>query len=211
LLAQDTALLAAHSSTSKCWGAGSKSQNKQPKRTAAEALAKFQNSWFFPVTTILVIRFGLIWWIQTFFFGIPYITMTIPTKQSNILKHILENVILQEPGGCLEIALQQHGCQSILDVMALTPWEIETLQWTDNSKPKRTLGRGPWCKAIHLQAFVLSLHPSPISMMTNDWLALTPEQLRKFQSSRDYMILRQNAPRPEPPPVIIIKDGEQML
>jgi hypothetical protein len=25
----------------KCWGAGSKSQNKQPKRTAAEALAKF--------------------------------------------------------------------------------------------------------------------------------------------------------------------------
>jgi hypothetical protein len=44
--------------------------------------------------------------------------------------------------------------------------------------------------------------------MTNDWLALTPEQLRKFQSSRDYMILRHNAPRPEPPPVIIIKDGE---
>jgi hypothetical protein len=87
--------------------------------------------------------------------------MTIPTEQSNILKHILENDILQEPGSCLEIALQQHGCQSILDVMALTPWEIETLQWTDNSKPKRTLGRGPRCQVIHLQAFVQSLHPSP--------------------------------------------------
>jgi hypothetical protein len=75
------------------------------------------------------------------------------------------NVILQEPGNCLEIALQQHGCQSILDVIALTPWEIETLQsWTDDSKPKRTLGPGPWCQAIHLQAFVLSLHPSPILM-----------------------------------------------
>jgi hypothetical protein len=90
-----------------------------------------------------VIQFGLIWWIQTFFFGIPYFTMTIPTEQSNILKHILENVILQEPGSCLEIALQQHGCQSILDVMALTtPWEIETLQWMDGFKPKDNIGWG---------------------------------------------------------------------
>jgi hypothetical protein len=71
---------------------------------------------------------------------------------------------LAEPGGCcLEIALQQHGCQSILDVMALTPWAIETLQWTDDSKPKRTLGRSPLWQVIHLQAFALSLHPSPIS------------------------------------------------
>jgi hypothetical protein len=45
-------------------------------------------------------------------------------------------------------------------------------------------------------------------MMTNNWLALTPEQLCMFQTSRDYMILCCNAPRPEPPPVIIIKDGE---
>jgi hypothetical protein len=193
----------------KCWGAGSKSQNKQPKRTAAEALAKFQISRFFPVTTILVIRFGLIWWIQTFFFGIPYITMTIPTEQSNILKHILENVILQEPGGCLEIALQQHGCQSILDVIALSPWEIETLQWTDGSKPKDNIGRGYCINVISLQNFVLSLHPSPISMTTNDWIALTSDQFDKFQSSSHYRLLRHNAPRPEPPPVIIIKDGEQ--
>jgi hypothetical protein len=89
--------------------------------------------------------------------------------------------------------------------MALTPWEIETLQWTDNSKPTRTLGR----QVIHLQAFVLSLHPSPILMTPNDWVGLTHGQLCKFQSSRDYMILCHNAPRPEPPPVIIIKDGEQ--
>jgi hypothetical protein len=118
----------------------------------------------------------LIWWIQTFFFGIPYITLTIPTEQSNILKHILEKVILKEPGSCLEIALQLHGCQSILDVMALTPWEIETLQWTDGSKPKDNSGRGYRTNVISLQDFVLSLHPSPISMTTNNWIALTSNQ-----------------------------------
>jgi hypothetical protein len=68
--------------------------------------------------------------------------MTIPSEQSNILKHILEIVSLQEPGSCLEIALQQHGCQSILNVMALTCWEIESLQWTNGSKPKYTIGHG---------------------------------------------------------------------
>jgi hypothetical protein len=63
---------------------------------------------------------------------------------------------------------------------------------------------------IHLQAFVLSLHPSTILMIPNDWLlAFTHGQLCKFQSSREYLILCHNAPRPEPPPVIIIIDGEQ--
>jgi hypothetical protein len=99
--------------------------------------------------------------------------MIIPSNQSNILKHILEEVILQEPGGQLEIALQQPGCQTILDVMALTPWEIETLQWVEGSKPKDKIGRGPRSNVKHLQAFVLSLHASPSSMTTNDWLALT--------------------------------------
>jgi hypothetical protein len=93
--------------------------------------------------------------------------------------------------------------------MALFPWEIETLQWTDNPKPKRTLGHGPQCQVIHLQAFVLSLHPSPILMTPKDWLTLTPGQLCKFQSSSDYMILCHSTPRPEPPPVIIVEDGEQ--
>jgi hypothetical protein len=35
--------------------------------------------------------------------------MIIRSNQSNILKRILEDVILQEPGGQLEIALQQCG------------------------------------------------------------------------------------------------------
>jgi hypothetical protein len=61
--------------------------------------------------------------------------MIIPSNQSNILK---------EPGGQLEIALQQGGCQAILDVMALTPWEIETLQWVDGSKPKDKIGYWLW-------------------------------------------------------------------
>jgi hypothetical protein len=62
--------------------------------------------------------------------------MIIPFNQYNILKYILEEVILQEPGG-------QYGCQTILDVMALTPWEIETLQWMDGSRPKDKIGCGP--------------------------------------------------------------------
>jgi hypothetical protein len=61
--------------------------------------------------------------------------------------------------------------------MALTPCKIEALQWTEGSKRKGTLGHCPQCQVIHLQAFVLSLHPSPFSMTTDDWLALTPEQL----------------------------------
>jgi hypothetical protein len=100
----------------------------------------------------------------------------------NILKHILENVILQEPGGQLEIALEQHGCQSILDVMALTPWEIETFQWTNGPKPKDNIGRGYPFNVISLQDFVLSLNPSPMSMTTNYWIALTPDQFHKFQA-----------------------------
>jgi hypothetical protein len=73
----------------------------------------------------------------------------------------------------MEVALRlpfskQHGCQSILDVMALTPWEIKTLEWTDGSKPKDNIGCGYCINVISLQGFVLSLHPSPISMPTND-------------------------------------------
>jgi hypothetical protein len=133
--------------------------------------------------------------------------MIIPSNQSNILKYILEEVILEEPGGQLEIALQQCGCQTILDVMALTPWEIETLQWVDGSKPKDKIGRGPRSNVKHLQAFVLSLHASPSSMTTNDWLALTYENFNMFRSTLHYMLLCQATPRPEPPPVTI-KDGE---
>jgi hypothetical protein len=138
----------------------------------------------------------------------PYSTMIIPSNQSNILKHILENVILAEPGGQLEIALQQRGCQSILDLMALTPWEIETLQWKDGTKPNDTIARGDRCRVKHFQAFVLSLHPSPISMTTNDYLALTQEQHDEFLTSTPYKLICWNAQRPQPPPVTI-KDGEQ--
>jgi hypothetical protein len=113
--------------------------------------------------------------------------MIIPSNQSNTLKYILEEVILQEPGGQLDIALQQCGCQTILDVMALTPWEIETLQWMDGSKPKDTIGRGPRSNVKHLQAFVLSLHPSPSSMTTNDWLALTFEHFNRYPSNSSHV------------------------
>jgi hypothetical protein len=119
------------------------SWQQEPKQTARKNScgSPCKNSKF-PVLSSHYYFGDSIWWIQTFFFGIPYITMTIPIEQSNIFKHILENVILQEPGSCLKIALQQHGCQSILDVMALTPWEIETLQGTNGSKPKDNIGRG---------------------------------------------------------------------
>jgi hypothetical protein len=96
-----------------------------------------------------------------------------------------------------------------LDVMALTHWEIETLQWTDGSKPKDNIGRGYRINVISLQDIVLSLHPSLISMTTNNWIVLTSDQFDKFQSSSHYRSLDHNAPRPEPPPVNIIKDGEQ--
>jgi hypothetical protein len=46
-------------------------------------------------------------------------------------------------------------------------------------------------------------------MTTNNWIALTSNQFYKFQSSSHYRLLCHNASRPEPPPVIIIKDGEQ--
>ena len=134
--------------------------------------------------------------------------MTTPPKQGRIMKHVLENVIQDEPGSPLSLALEQHGCQSILDVLALTSWEIETLQFTDGSKPKRTLTRGCRCHVVALQAFVLSLHPSPDSISTNDWLALTEEQFSTFQRTSYYMLLRQQAPRPEPPPDTT-KNGEQ--
>jgi hypothetical protein len=70
--------------------------------------------------------------------------------------------------------------------MAPTHWEIETLQWTDGSKPKDNIGSGYRINVILLQDFVLSLHPSPISMTTNGWIALTLDQLDKFQSSSHY-------------------------
>jgi hypothetical protein len=76
-------------------------------------------------------------------------------------------------------------------------------------QPKDNIGRGYRIYVISLQDFVLSLHPSPISMTTNNWIALTSNQFNKFQSSSHYRLLCHNAPRPEPPPGIIIKDGEQ--
>ena len=106
-----------------------------------------------------------------------------PGEHAIILKHILENVILDsDPGipGPLAIALEQRGCQSILDVMALTPWEVETLQWTDGAEPQTTLPRGPRSQCVALQHFVLSLHPSPISMTTKEWLAITGGQYDEF-------------------------------
>jgi hypothetical protein len=83
-------------------------------------------------------------------------------------------------------------------------------KWTDGSKPKDNIGHGYRINVISLQNFVLSLHPSPISMTTNDWIGLTSNQFdKKFQSSSHYRLLCHNASRSEPPPVIIIKDGEQ--
>jgi hypothetical protein len=45
-------------------------------------------------------------------------------------------------------------------------------------------------------------------MTTNDWIALTPDQFHKFQSSKHNRLLCSKAPKPEPPPATI-KDGEQ--
>jgi hypothetical protein len=123
--------------------------------------------------------------------------MTIPSEQSNTLKLILETVILQQLGSCLVIALQQHGYKSILNAMALAHWEIETLQWMDGSKPKDIIGSGHHSNVITLPDFVLSLHPSPVSMMTSNWLALTQEHLCKLQSFIHYRLLCNKAPRPE--------------
>ena len=122
-----------------------------------------------------------------------------PRKQANILKHVLENVILDDSDSPLAFALQQHGCHSILDVLALSPWEIETLTWTDGSKPRATVPRGCRSQVVALQAFVMSLHPSPNSMTAKDWLALTADQFFGFQRSGSYMLLRQQSPRPQPP------------
>lgn len=134
--------------------------------------------------------------------------MNNPTEQAHILNHVLENILQHDPGSPLSFALQQHGCQSILDVMALSPWEIETLQWTDGSKPKTTLPRGPRHRVVSLQGFVLSLHPIPNTMTTKDWLALTERQYDDFRMSLPWMIHSQQRTRPTPPPDIT-KDGEQ--
>jgi hypothetical protein len=134
--------------------------------------------------------------------------MNIPPEQAIILTHVLENILLEDPGSSLSLALQQHGCQSILDVMGLTPWEIETLQWTDGYHPKETLGRGPRVQVVALQAFVLSLHSSPSSIPTKDWLALTEEQFTEFRMSPKHLLVRWQAPRPTPP-LDAFKTGEQ--
>ena len=134
--------------------------------------------------------------------------MNNPTEQADILNHVLENILANYPGSPLSFALLQHGCQSILDVMALSPWEIETLQWTDGSKPKMTLPRGPRTNVLSLQGFVLSLHPIPNTMTAKDWVALNKHQYDDFRMSSPWILLRQNAARPTPPPDIT-KDGEQ--
>ncbi len=147
--------------------------------------------------------------------------MNTPLQQSHnspkqdhtmILKHILENVILDsDPGipGTLAIALEQRGCQSILDVMALSPWEVETLQWTDGAEPMTTLPRGPRASVVSLQLFVLSLHPIPNSMTTTEWLALTEGQYNEYIRSIPYLLVRWNWKRPEPPPRAT-ENGEQL-
>ena len=134
---------------------------------------------------------------------VPATTMITPGEHAIILEHVLENVIHENPEHSLAIALEQNGCQSILDVMKLTPWEIETLQWTDGIEPKETLRRGPRARVVAIQAFVLYRHPNPDSMAVEDWLALTDEQFDAFRSSSYYILLRQKSPRPVPPPVVI--------
>ena len=109
--------------------------------------------------------------------------MITPGEHAIILEHVLENVIHEDPGSPLAIALEQNGCHSILDVMKLTPWEIETLQWTDGIEPKETLRRGPRFHVVAIQAFVLYRHPNPDSMAVEDWLALTDEQFDDFKRS----------------------------
>jgi hypothetical protein len=58
LLDQDTAPTG-RTFKNNCWGGGSKSQNKQPIRTAAEALEKFQISNFLVCGTR-----KFIWWLD---------------------------------------------------------------------------------------------------------------------------------------------------
>ena len=129
----------------------------------------------------------------------PIIAMTTPVEQAIILKHVLENVLKEDPGSPLACALDQHGCQSIQDVMALTPWEIESMKWTDGSSPTSILPRGPRSELVTFQAFVLSLHPNPSSIVMDDWLSLSYEQYSTFKISAEYMHLRQHSPRPVPP------------
>jgi hypothetical protein len=129
----------------------------------------------------------------------PITAMITPVEQAIILKHVLENVLEEDPGSPLACALEQHGCQSIQDVMALSPWEIESLKWKDGSSPTSILPRGPRNRLVTFQAFVLSLHPNPSSIVTNDWLSLTSGQCSTFRRSAEYMCLRQHSPRPVPP------------
>jgi hypothetical protein len=122
-----------------------------------------------------------------------------PAEQVTILKHALENVMEEDPGSPLAFALDQHGCQSIQGVMALSPWEIESLKWKDGSSPSSILPRGRRNQLVTFQAFVLSLHPNPNSIATDDWLSLTSEQYNTFRRSGEYMLLRQQSPKPVPP------------
>jgi hypothetical protein len=147
-LAQDTVLLAVHSSTS----VGELAARAKTNSLKEQLRKPSQNSKFQALSSHLY--FGDSIWLDLVD---PNILLWHPLHYNDYPHRTIQHTqthpgkcILQEPGGCLKIALQQHGCQSILDVMALTPWEIETLQRTDGSKPKRTLGRGPWCQVIHL-------------------------------------------------------------
>ena len=122
-----------------------------------------------------------------------------PAEQVTILKHALENVMEEDPGSPLAFALDQHGCQSIQGVMALSPWEIESLKWKDGPSPSSILPRGSRSGLVTFQAFVLSLYPNANSIVTNEWLALTSDQFNSFKHSPEWILLRQQSPRPVPP------------
>jgi hypothetical protein len=123
------------------------------------------------------------------------ITMITPLEQATILNHVLQNVLEEDPGSLLAIAIDQHGCQSIQDVMDLSPWEIESLKLKDGS----TLPRSPRILLVTFQAFVLSLYPNPDALVTEEWMSLSSEELTNFRRSPEWILLRQQSPRPVPP------------
>ena len=118
-----------------------------------------------------------------------------PSQHVSILRHVLEIVMDDDPGSLLALAIDQHGCQTIQDVMALTPWEIESLELEDGS----TLPRDRRIYLEAFQAFVLSLYPNPDSIVTEEWLSLTSEEFYGFMMSAEWMLFRQQSPRPVPP------------
>jgi hypothetical protein len=83
--------------------------------------------------------------------------------------------------------------------MALSPWEIKSLEWKDGSSPSSILPLGHRNQLVTFQALVLSLYPNPNTIVTNEWLSLTSQQFNDFRSSPEWLLLRQQSPRLVPP------------